>query len=502
MRHVDEGTIHAWLDQQVTDPQEVARITAHLRECATCNARVAEEEATIRDAEALLSSVAPYADGSREAFEALVAGAGQRHGAADHAPSGSTSRKSGPSYPWWLVFAGWAATIALAIGIGWSARYLMSPRSPVEKPAASPVPHQMARAEAPPVQPSDGREQGITPDEPTARAARPSRTARARPQPSAAAEERVRSAPPASQGDAPAPTDSTGQKPVELETARSLSSLIALVPGAPTPAPPPQAAPPFSLPFRSETVEVTAEAPVVDVQNARQRSTFSGSPATAEAPVDLTTSAASASQPAPAPPAVAPAAGGGRGGRGGGGGGGGGRGGGRAAGTPPVTAGAVDQFAAGATENLNQGRLLTDGLPINGTERADGIEWVVLPREAARERSRMSLYGIDGLTPARTMVNADGSKVRTVYVVNAAEVVLLQERQPAQDTSLERSIPAQGSATANMTPTFRTGASVAAAADPQSAQAAPARWSATRGDVVLTVQGTDAAGFGARVRLD
>ena len=55
MRHVDEGTIHAWLDQQVTDPQEVAWITAHLRECATCSARVAEEDATIRGAEALLS---------------------------------------------------------------------------------------------------------------------------------------------------------------------------------------------------------------------------------------------------------------------------------------------------------------------------------------------------------------------------------------------------------------------------------------------------------------
>jgi hypothetical protein len=82
----------------------------------------------------------------------------------------------------------------------------------------------------------------------------------------------------------------------------------------------------------------------------------------------------------------------------------------------------------------------------------------------------MSLYGIDGLTPARTMVNADGSKVRTVYVVNAAEVVLLQERQPAQDAQRE--------------------------------QAVPAGWSVTRGDVVLTVQGADAAGLGARVRPD
>ena len=205
MRHVDEGTIHAWLDRQVTDPQEVARIAAHLRECATCNARVAEEEATIRDAEALLASVAPYADGSREAFEALVAGVAQR-GAAERATSESTSSKSRPSFPWWMVSAGWAATIALAIGIGWSARYLMSPEIAVEQPATSPVPQQMARAETPPAQVPQSPEQDATPGEPTPGTAQPSRVTRARPQP-AAVEERVRSGPPASRGDVPQATD-------------------------------------------------------------------------------------------------------------------------------------------------------------------------------------------------------------------------------------------------------------------------------------------------------
>jgi hypothetical protein len=483
MRHVDEGTIHAWLDQQVTDPQEVARITAHLRECATCHARVAAEEVTIRDAEALLSSVAPVADGSREAFEALIASAAHRNGTGARATSASTSTKSGSSYSWWIVSAGWAATIALAIGIGWSARYLMSPRSPVEQPAASPVPPQMARAEAPPAQSPDDRGQD-TSAETAAKTAQSSRVTGTRRMPAAAVEERVRPAPSATQSAEP---DATGQGPVELETSRSVPSLIALVPSPPPSAEPPTAlappaAPPFALPFRAESVEVTAEAPVVDVQNARQRAIVPGSPATAEAPATLATPAASPPPPAPAPPAVAPAAGGGRGGGvGRGGGGGGGRGGGRAAGTPPVTAGAVGQVAAGATDGLNQGPIPVDGLLINRTETADGIDWLVVSREAARERSRMSLYGIDGLTPARTMVNADGSKVRTVYVVNAAEVVLLQERQAA--------------------PPFLTGAGVAPAADPQPA-AGLVRWSARRGDVVLTVQGVDAAVWGARVRLD
>lgn len=502
MRHVDEGTIHAWLDQQVTDPQEVARITAHLRECATCSARVAEEEATIRDAEALLSSVAPYADGSREAFDALVAGAAQRNGTGERATSGNGSTRSGRSYPWWMASAGWAATIVLAVGIGWSARYLMSSRDVVEPPSVSPAPQQMARTEAPPAQPPDIREQDATLAEPTPKAARPPRVSGTRQKPPAPVEERVQPGPPPTQGDA---ADTSGLSP--LPTTRSVTSLLNLVPSSPQPfptTPPPQAAPPFALPFRApETVQVTAEAPVVDVQNARQQVTVPGSPATAEAPVSFTMSAVAPSESAPPPPTGGqPGAAGGRGGgRGGGGGPGGGRaGGGRAAVPAPAPAGG-GQFAAGAgTDSINQGRIVVDGLPINGTETADGIDWTVMSRDAARERSRMSLYGIDGLTPARTMVNADGSKVRTVYVVNAAEVVLLQEKPPAQDTSLERSIPGPGPATASTAPTFRTGLGAGAVA--QQAQAAPTRWSATRGDVVLTVQGTDAAGFGARVRLD
>jgi hypothetical protein len=87
----------------------------------------------------------------------------------------------------------------------------------------------------------------------------------------------------------------------------------------------------------------------------------------------------------------------------------------------------------------------------------------------------MALYGIEGLMPARTMVTADGSKVRTVYVVNAAEIDLVQEKQS----------PSAPRATA------------------QNLEAAPSLWSSVRGDVVLTLRaGADAAALGARVRLD
>jgi hypothetical protein len=80
----------------------------------------------------------------------------------------------------------------------------------------------------------------------------------------------------------------------------------------------------------------------------------------------------------------------------------------------------------------------------------------------------MALYGIAGLTPSRTMVNADASRVRTVYTVGTAEVVLLQEKQPpARDSTPNETV-----------------------------------WSAVVGDVIITIRGTDAAALGARVRVD
>jgi hypothetical protein len=105
----------------------------------------------------------------------------------------------------------------------------------------------------------------------------------------------------------------------------------------------------------------------------------------------------------------------------------------------------------------------------------NGIEWFVLPRTEAAASSGMALYGIEGLMPARTMVSADGSKVRTVYVVNATEIDLVQEKQS----------PSAPRATG------------------QNLEAAPSLWSSVRGDVVLTLRaGADAAALGAKVRLD
>ena len=170
MRHVDEGTIHAWLDRQVTDPQDVAWITTHLRECATCSAHVAEEEATLRDAESLLASVAPAADGSREAFEALVASARQKNAA----PQGGGTRGesaldvSSRVLPFrrWMAPASLAAMIALAIGLGWMARQITSSRGTVTPASAPSMAQHRAEPEAVPpndVVPSDTPPPPVTP---------------------------------------------------------------------------------------------------------------------------------------------------------------------------------------------------------------------------------------------------------------------------------------------------------------------------------------------------
>jgi hypothetical protein len=118
MRHVDDGTIHAWLDEQITDPGEAAWIHEHLGECATCRARLTAEGATVDRAQALLAEGAP--SGERPSFEALVAKAG--HAIADaERPDARVTRGRRER----LFFqAAWAASLALAVGLGWAARDL------------------------------------------------------------------------------------------------------------------------------------------------------------------------------------------------------------------------------------------------------------------------------------------------------------------------------------------------------------------------------------------
>ena len=56
MQHLDEGTIHAWLDGALDDA-EAARVEAHVAECAECAAAVAEARGLIAGASRVLSAL-------------------------------------------------------------------------------------------------------------------------------------------------------------------------------------------------------------------------------------------------------------------------------------------------------------------------------------------------------------------------------------------------------------------------------------------------------------
>jgi hypothetical protein len=99
MSHVDDGTLHAYLDGEST-AVEREHLEAHVAGCAACRARLEEERVLIERAGRLLGLAAPP-ERAAPPFHALRRPGG---GGGFHVP------------------LAWAATIALAMGIGWYAR--------------------------------------------------------------------------------------------------------------------------------------------------------------------------------------------------------------------------------------------------------------------------------------------------------------------------------------------------------------------------------------------
>jgi predicted anti-sigma-YlaC factor YlaD len=103
MSHVDEGTLHAYLDGELP-PNERRDLEAHVAQCAACKERLAEERALFERASALLGSARP-AERPAPPFERLR----------------PTHRRS----PWHVRMpVAWAASILLALGLGY---YLREP---------------------------------------------------------------------------------------------------------------------------------------------------------------------------------------------------------------------------------------------------------------------------------------------------------------------------------------------------------------------------------------
>src|SRR5260221_5336544 len=56
MQHLDEGTIHAWLDGELS-PSDAEQIEAHARECAECDQRVAQARGLIAASTRILNAL-------------------------------------------------------------------------------------------------------------------------------------------------------------------------------------------------------------------------------------------------------------------------------------------------------------------------------------------------------------------------------------------------------------------------------------------------------------
>lgn len=134
MSHLDEGQLHAYLDGQTArDDQGRPETEAHLAVCADCRARL-DEARRLRDrAGAILRAGVPGM-AATPPFEEIT----------------ERKRRAEPRrVPRTMVLA-WAATIALALGLGWYARSLTPPATPISTEAAG-VPPATQPAAAPPV---------------------------------------------------------------------------------------------------------------------------------------------------------------------------------------------------------------------------------------------------------------------------------------------------------------------------------------------------------------
>ncbi|MDH3366236.1 MAG: hypothetical protein OEO17_00215 [Gemmatimonadota bacterium] len=117
MSHADEGTLHAYLDQGRQPSEDWREVEDHLAACAECRQRLEEARALRERAATILRASGPAAV-PVPPFDAVLARAGGRR------PRRVLSLNR-------LTALGWAASIALAVGVGWMARGTLNPlRSP------------------------------------------------------------------------------------------------------------------------------------------------------------------------------------------------------------------------------------------------------------------------------------------------------------------------------------------------------------------------------------
>ncbi len=130
MRHLDEGSIHAYLDGQLAAGAK-QEVEIHLATCPGCRARLESEREIKRRAEAILDAAVPKGLGVphfgevEERYQDLE---GRKDLAKPKSPRLSRQAR-----------LAWAATVVVALGLGWYARQLAMEREQAEK-IATPEP--------------------------------------------------------------------------------------------------------------------------------------------------------------------------------------------------------------------------------------------------------------------------------------------------------------------------------------------------------------------------
>ncbi len=152
MRHVDDGQMHAYLDGALhgIDREVLEEIELHLVGCAACQMRLEREQSVRNQAHAILEMAAP----SRldlPPFERVM----QR-------PDAAPRRRTRPLR---VVPLAWAASIVLAVGLGWLARAALRSAAPIAErhasmapaPESAPAPASVVSSAAEPALPPVGK---------------------------------------------------------------------------------------------------------------------------------------------------------------------------------------------------------------------------------------------------------------------------------------------------------------------------------------------------------
>lgn len=152
MSHVDEGTLHAWLDGELGE-RRAGEIEEHVAICKRCDALLEEAIREHARAGELLAEAAALPAGA-PAFSELVRRSEEAQARATEEQPAPGGLDGGPSFL--VPGLAWAATLVLAFFLGWQAQQRSGLAGPEGGIAARPAPVADAGSVAEPDAPVDG----------------------------------------------------------------------------------------------------------------------------------------------------------------------------------------------------------------------------------------------------------------------------------------------------------------------------------------------------------